>query len=202
MKNSKITNSRIPQILSAFAFLYGCLLLQGCAPIVVGGAVATGAAVAHDRRTTGTVIEDQAIELKIKKAILEDKSLAGKTHINVTSFNNYVLLTGEAPTEELRQKAYQIAKRTPKVSHVFNEITIAAPSSLTARSSDTLLTANVKSRLLADKNVDGTRIKVVTEAGVVYLMGIVTRGEGNRAALIASKVSGVQKVVKLFQYKD
>ena len=184
-----------------FALIAMSLLVQACAPVVVGGA-ATGATVANDKRTTGTFVEDEAIELKIKKAILSDKSLKEMTHINATSFNTNVLLTGEAATEAARQKVVDIAKRTAKVSHVFNEISIAAPSALMSRSSDTLLTANVKSRLLADKSVDGTKIKVVTEAGVVYLMGIVSRQQGNNAALVASRASGVQKVVKLFEYTD
>ena len=117
-------------------------------------------------------------------------------------FNTNVLLTGEAATEETRKKIVSMVKNTQKVSHVFNEITIAAPSAFMARSSDTLLTTNVKSRLLTDKSVDGTKIKVVTEAGIVYLMGITTRNQGSAAALVASRASGVQKVVKLFQYLD
>ncbi len=179
-----------------------CLLVQACAaPLVVGG-VATGAAVANDKRTTGTFVEDEVIELKIRSALLGDKSFKDQIHINATSFNTIVLLTGEATTEAIRQQIVTIAKNIEKVSHVFNEIRIAAPSALLARSSDTLLTSNVKARVLADKTVDGTKVKVVTEAGVVYLMGIVTRQQGANAAQVASKASGVQKVVKLFQYID
>lgn len=178
------------------------LILQGCAPLVVGGAAATGVAVSQDRRTTGTFVEDQAIELKVQQRIREIKALKEKIHINVTSFNTNVLLTGETTTEAAREQVVNVAKNTQKVSHVFNEIVIAAPSALLARSSDTLLTSNVKSRLLADKVVEGTKIKVVTEAGVVYLMGLLTREQGNRAATIASQASGVQKVVKLFEYLD
>ncbi len=191
----------IGQRLGIFGLLTTCLLLQACAPIILGGA-ATGAAVANDTRTTGTFVEDEAIELKIRNALLSDKSMQGIAHINATSFNTNVLLTGEAATEATRQKVVTIAKRTAKVNHVFNEITIAAPSALMARSSDTLLTTNVKTRLLAEKSIKGSRIKVVTEAGVVYLMGIISREQGNGAAIIASRASGVQKVVKLFQYTD
>jgi len=205
MTLSKIINQKIKQgsgqKKNIFVLIAICLLIQGCAPVIVGSA-ATGAAVANDKRTTGTFVEDEAIEIKIKKALLSDKSLNDITHINATSFNTNVLLTGEAATEAARQKVVAIAKRTQKVSHVFNEIIIAAPSALMARSSDTLLTANVKSRLLTDKSVDGTKIKVVTEAGIVYLMGITTRKQGNAAAMVASRASGVQKVVKLFQYLD
>ena len=195
------TNRNLEKITGICSLIIVCFLMQACAPVIVGGA-ATGAFVANDRRTTGTFVEDEAIELKIQNALLSDKSMKGNAHINATSFNTNVLLTGEAATEGARQKIIVIAKNTSKVSHVFNEITIAAPSALMARSSDTLLTSNVKSRLLTDESVNGSRIKVVTEAGVVYLMGIITRKEGGTAALIASRASGVQKVVKLFQYSD
>lgn len=195
----KMTGQSMSQKIAICSLISVCLLLQGCGPILLGGA-ATGAAVINDKRTTGTFIEDEAIELKIRKALLEDVSLKDITHINATSFNTNVLLTGEAVSEGTRQKVFQIVKNTPKVNHIFNEIAIAAPSALLARSSDTLLTSNVKTRLLTDKVVDGTKIKVVTEAGVVYLMGILTRDHGNAAALTASKASGVQKVVKLFEY--
>ncbi|MFK8067649.1 MAG: BON domain-containing protein [Gammaproteobacteria bacterium] len=179
-----------------------CLFIQACAaPLVVGGA-ATGAVVANDKRTTGTFVEDEAIELKIRSALLGDDSFKNQIHINATSFNTNVLLTGEATTEAIRQQIVAIAKNTEKVSHVFNEIRVAAPSALLARSSDTLLTSNVKTRILTDKTVDGTKIKVVTEAGVVYLMGIITREQGTNAAQVASKASGVQRVVKIFQYLD
>lgn len=184
------------------AVVLSSALLSGCAPLIVGGAAATGATVANDRRTTGTFVEDQAIELKIKNTILSDKALNEQSHINVTSFNTNVLLTGEAATEAARNKVIDHAKRTEKVSHVFNEITIAAPSALMARSSDTLLTTNVKTRLFADKSIEGTKIKVVTEAGVVYLLGLVSRKQGDLAAQLTSQVSGVQKVVKLFEYTD
>lgn len=187
------------KIIPGACLLLSSLTLTACAPVIVGSA-ATGAVVASDRRTTGTFVEDQAIELKIKNAILANKTLDKQTHINITSFNTNVLLTGEAVTEESRNQVIKIARDTEKVSHVFNEITIAAPSALVARSSDTLLTTNVKSRLLANKDVAGSKIKVVTEAGVVYLMGLVTRTQGDTAAKVASQASGVQKVVKLFEY--
>ena len=176
-------------------------LLNGCAALVVGGA-ATGANVAHDRRTTGTFIEDEAIELKSLKAILEDKEVSSQTHLNVTSFNTIVLVSGEAPTEELRQRAIQLVRNIDKVSHVHDEITIAGPSSLMSRSGDTFITTKVKTKLIAEKNLDGTHVKVVTENGVVYLMGLLNREDANRATEIARQTGGVQKVVKLFQYRE
>ncbi len=178
-----------------------CLSLQGCAAVIVGGA-ATGAAVAHDSRTTGTVVDDEAIELKAGHAIRRDEELRRQTHINFTSYNNMVLVSGEAPTAELKKRVIEQIRRIPKVRRVYDEITIAAPSSLTSRSSDTLLTASVKGKLLTIRNFDGTRIKVVTEKGVVFLMGLVTRREGGIAAEASRQVSGVQKVVKLFEYTD
>ena len=177
------------------------VILHGCAAVVVGGAAA-GANVAHDRRTTGTFIEDEAIELKSLKAIFEDKEVYEQTHLNVTSFNTIVLVSGEAPTEELRQRVIQIVRNIDKVSHVHNEITIAGPSSLMSRSGDTLITTKVKTKLIVEKNLDGTHVKVITENGVVYLMGLLNREDADKATEIARQTGGVQKVVKLFQYSD
>ena len=181
-------------------FLLLIPLLQGCAAAVVAGG-ATSAAVAYDRRTTGTVIEDEGIELKAVKAFYSDKELNEQAHLNVISYNTVVLVTGEAPSEELRNRAVEIVRNLPKVTHVHNEIKIAAPSSMVSRSSDTLITTKVKSRLLTLKDFDGTRVKVVTENGVVYLMGLLTKEESDLATDAARQVSGVQKVVKLFQYQ-
>jgi len=188
-------------IVQCYLILMTVIVLHGCAAVVVGTG-ATGAAVAHDRRTTGTVIEDQAIELKATQAFFSDKQINDEAHINVTSYNTVVLVTGEAPTEELRDRIISIVRDIPKVTHVYNEVTIAAPSSFVSRSSDSLITSKVKTRLLTLKDFDGTRVKVVTEKGVVYLMGLVTREEGDRATEAARKAGGVQKVVKLFQYLD
>lgn len=179
-------------------------LLQGCAPLIVGTA-ATGASVAHDRRTTGTFVEDQSIELKAAGALGEDPDLKAQAHLNVTSFNMVVLLSGEAPSESLRQRAGDIVARVDKVRRVHNEIQVAAPSSMMTRSSDTLITAKVKTSLFSIKgmeNFDPTRVKVVTENGTVFLMGLLTRAEAEATASAASGVSGVQRVVKLFEYLD
>lgn len=175
------------------------LVLYGCAAAVVTTG-ATAANVAHDRRTTGTFIEDQAIELKAIKTFFSDEEINNNSHINVTSYNQVVLVTGEAPTEELRQRIINIVNKIPKVTRVYNEVTIAAPSALSSRSSDSLLTAKVKTKLLTMGNFDGTRVKVVTEKGVVYLMGLLTRDEAERATDVTRRTGGVQKVVKLFQY--
>ena len=172
----------------------------GCAGLLMGGA-ATGAAVANDPRTTGTVVEDQAIEVKAAGAIRGDAELNQQTHINTTSYNQIVLLTGQAPTEAMRSRIFDMVKGIEKVRHVHNEITIAAPSPVTSRTNDGWLTTNVKTKLFANKELNATKIKVVTEAGTVYLMGLASQTEGDLAAEIASQTSGVQRVVKLFEYK-
>ena len=179
-------------------------LLGGCAAVVVTGA-ATGANAAHDRRTLGAYVDDEGIELKTRLAITEDKEVYSQVHVNIISINGVVLLVGQAPTEALRMKIEDITRGIEKVRVVHNEITIAAPNSYMTRSSDSLITAKVKGSLFGIKGHDGfdpTRVKVVTENGVVYLMGILFRSEADAVATKASRVSGVQKVVKLFEYLD
>ena len=177
------------------------ILLQACAAAIITGGAA-GVSLATDQRTTGTVIEDQSIELKAYKAISDDKELSEKAHLSVTSYDNVVLVTGEAPSEALRRQAVDILRKIQKVTKVHDEITIAAPSSLMSRSSDSLITSKVKARLLAAKKVKSMGIKVVTDKGVVYLMGIVTREQARLATEIARQTGGVQKVVMLFEYTD
>jgi len=179
-------------------------LLGGCAAVVVTGA-ATGANAAHDRRSLGAYIDDEGIELKTRLAITEDKEIYSQVHVNIISVNGVVLLVGQAPTEALRMKIEDITRGIEKVRVVHNETTIAAPNSYMTRSSDSLITAKVKGSLFGIKGHDGfdpTRVKVVTENGVVYLMGILFRSEADAVATKGSRVSGVQKVVKLFEYLD
>jgi len=180
------------------------LMLSGCAAAVigVGAAAGTTAAVAHDRRTTGTFIEDQNIELKAAKSFYSDKEIYDSSHLNVTSYNLVVLITGETPSEDIRNRIVNIVREISKVTHVYDELTIAAPSSWTSRTSDSLITSKVKTKLLTLNNFDGTRVKVVTDKGVVYLMGLLTRAESDVATKVAQETGGVQKVVKLFQYVD
>lgn len=183
-------------------FLLGTALLQGCAGAVVGGAAASGAAV-HDRRTVGTVVDDEIIELKAADSIFSDKELYDNTHINITSYNNIVLLSGEAPNETLRTRVYNNVSKIQKVRKIHNEIAIAAPSSLLTRGSDSLITSKVKVQLFGIKDLKGfdpTRVKVVTENGVVYLLGLTTRTEADAVTQVARRVSGVQHVVRLFEY--
>lgn len=177
------------------------VVLGGCVAAAVTG-TAAGAAVAVDKRTTGTVIEDQSIEFKARQALAENEEIKENSHINIVSYNTVVLLTGEATTEAIRRQIVETVREVPKVSHVHNEISIAAPSSLMARSSDSLITSKVKTKLLAAKDVDGFNIKVVTDKGAVYLMGLIPRDEAERATDVVRRTGGVQKVVKLFQYTD
>lgn len=175
--------------------------LSGCAVVAVGGA-ATATGVSIDRRTPGTQLEDQTIEIKSGQVLNADPEIKEQAHLNVTSYNTVVLLTGETPTEEMKQKVAELVKSIDKVSHIYNEITIAAPSSMMARTSDSYITTKVKTKLFANKEITGIEVKVVTENGVVYLMGIVSRAESEIATEIARQTGGVQKVVKLFQYTD
>jgi osmotically-inducible protein OsmY len=179
-------------------------LLYGCAAAVVGGA-ATSATAAHDRRTVGTFIDDEGIELKARLAIFDDKDLNSQIHINIISINGVVLLVGQAPTEAMRQKASELTLAVPKVRLVHNEMSIAAPNAYMTRSSDSLITAKVKTSLFRIKELkdfDPTRVKVVTENGIVYLMGILTHSEADAVTNAARRVGGVQKIVKLFEYLD
>jgi osmotically-inducible protein OsmY len=171
---------------------------SGCMTLLAGGA-ATGAVVANDKRTTGTVIEDQVIEGKTSEFFSSDGELAEKAHINVTSYNQRVLLTGEAPTEELRKRAGEYANRVAKVRHVFNEIALASPSMGINRTNDGLLTTKVKAKLISIKEISSTDIKVVTEAGVVYLMGLIDSTTGDAIAKQVATIGGITKVVKLFE---
>jgi osmotically-inducible protein OsmY len=175
--------------------------LFACAAVAVGGAAAAGGAVV-DRRTTGTLVEDQTIEIKAIKAIHNDAELNEQAHMNITSYNTIVLITGETPTDAMRQRTMELVKAVDKVTHVYNELTIAAPSSITSRGSDSIITTKVKTKMFADKKVSGIQFKVITEKGIVYLMGIVSRAEAEIATEIARQTGGVQKVVKLFQYTD
>jgi len=177
------------------------VLLQGCAPVVVAGA-ATGAAVVHDRRTVGAMIDDQNIELKIGSKIASDPALRDQTHINVTSLNGVVLLTGEALTAEARDQVLGLAREVNGIRRITNEMAVSEPSSLGSRSKDSLITSAVKSRLLVTRGLDASRVKVVTEAGVVYLMGIVSQAEAELATQQTLTIEGIVRVVKVFEYLD
>jgi len=172
-------------------------LLSACVPLVVGGAAIGGALVATDRRTTGTQIEDEGIELRSIGRINEN--LGSRVHVNVTSYNRQVLLTGEVPSAQDRQLVEQIVSRVDNVRSVVNELAVLGASSLTQRSSDALITGKVKAAMVDSKDLFANAYKVVTERGTVYLMGRVTQREADRATEIARRTGGVQKVVRLLE---
>ncbi len=172
-------------------------LLGGCAPLLVGGAMVGGTLMMMDRRTTGAQVDDQAIELKASNRVRE---LAGdNAHINITSYNRTVLITGEAATEADRSAIEQAVQRVENVRSIVNEVGVMAPSSLTSRSSDTIITSKVKATLVDARDLQANVFKVVTERSVVYLMGRVTEREAGRASELARSVGGVQKVVRVFE---
>lgn len=170
--------------------------LSACAPIVVGGAV-VGSLVATDRRTSGAQLEDEGIELRAGSRIRDN--LGERGHINVNSYNRRVLLTGEVPSAQDKQLVEQIVTRVDNVQLVVNELAVLGNATLTQRSSDTLVTGRVKAALVDAKDLYANAFKVVTERGSVYLMGRVTQREADRATDIARSISGVQKVVRVFE---
>ncbi len=174
-------------------------LLSGCFPFVATG-VGAGALLAADRRTSGAYLEDEEIEVKASGRISEE--FKDQAHVNVTSYNRTVLLTGEVPSAAAKQRVEQIARSVENVRAIDDEVAIMAPSSLASRSSDAYITAKVKGRFLDSKTFPANVVKVITERGVVYLMGIVSHQEGNAAADIASRTDGVLKVITLFEYTD
>ena len=169
--------------------------LSGCAPLLVGGAVMTGI-VATDRRTTGAQVEDEGIELKVTSAVSQD--LGERVHLNVTSFNRKVLLSGEARTQADKDRAEKLAQSQENVQSVVNDLAVAMPSSLTQRSKDVVITSQTKAAFVDAKDLQVNSIKVVTERGIVYLMGRVTAREAKRASDIVRGIGGVVKVVRVF----
>ncbi|MGB1172179.1 MAG: BON domain-containing protein [Marinobacterium sp.] len=151
-------------------------------------------------RTLGNIIEDEAIELKVMVNLSKGSAPLAQSHINVKSFNGQVLLTGQVPNEGVRQEAEQIVGQTREVKRIHNELEIAGPSSTIVRSNDIYLTSRVKLKLLSDKSIEGLRVKVVTENGIVYLMGLVSQREADQAVAIVREVPGVQRIVKVFEY--
>lgn len=172
-------------------------LLSGCGALIVGGVVVGGALVATDRRTTGAQVDDETIEVKSNGRMSE--AFGERARVNTTSYNRMVLLTGEVPTEADKTTAEQTVARVPNVSSVVNELTVGPLNTFGERSKDTFLTTKVKASLVDAKDLFANSIKVTTHRGVVYLMGRVTEREANRASEVARGVSGVAKVVRVFE---
>lgn len=189
--------SRSPLKIAATLLIAACMpVLQGCFALAAAGMGATVIMV-DDRRSTGFYIEDENIELKSRLRINENHKDA---HVNATSYNLTVLLTGEAPTEQMKKDIEATIRAVPSVKAVQNELVVAGNSSLASRSSDALVTTNTKARFINNGKFSINHVKVVTEAGTVFLMGIVTREEGDAAAELARNTSGVSRVVKVFEY--
>ncbi|KON81079.1 BON domain-containing protein [Azoarcus sp. PA01] len=172
-------------------------VLQGCFPLVAGG-VGAGAAMVADRRTSGAYVEDEGIEWRAASA-LRDR-MGDAVHINVTSFNRNVLLTGEAPSEAHRTEIERVVSGVSNVRGITNEVQVAGIASLTSRSNDSVITSKVKARFVDAATFGAHHVKVVTEAGTVYLLGLVTRREADAATDVARTTSGVRKVVRVFEY--
>ena len=188
------------RLLAIIALLATLPLIHGCAPLIAGGAAVTGVLVAQDRRTVGTLTEDEGIELKAAGRIGE--RFKDGVHVNVTSYNRMVLLTGEVPDAAARTEVERIAWAVENVRGVHNELAVAGVSSYTVRSNDAVLTTKVKTRFLDSQKFNPLHVKVVTENSIVYLMGMVRKQEASDATEIARTTSGVQKVVRVFEFLD
>jgi osmotically-inducible protein OsmY len=190
----KISFNRI-----SILFLLSTPLLTGCVAAVATTAL-VGTDMATDRRTSGSYIEDQTIELKSVQAISDNDELDQSSNISITSFNRVVLLVGQAPNEKLRNTASEIVRKIDNVRKVHNEIRISAPGSILSSTNDTWITTKAKSLMLAEKNFASGHIKIITENGEIFLMGLVSRAEADKAITIVRNIDGVERVVQAFEY--
>ncbi|ACQ95882.1 transporter [Burkholderia pseudomallei] len=198
-----MSNSRVRQTLVRTTLVIGlsaglAATLQGCVLAVAGAAAGGGALVATDRRTLGAQTEDR--EIQVKALTQMNNGLPDGSHVNVTVFNRRVLLTGEVPSDAAKQRAEEIVRAINNVNSIVNELAVGPASSLSDRANDSYLEGRVKTAMIAEKGISANNYKVVCERGNVYLMGLVTTDEGSRGADVASRVPGVEKVVKVFQY--
>ena len=195
--NSAIA-TRTLMVVGAFA-ASAVTLLSGCAPLVIGGA-ATAVMMAEDRRSSGVFVDDENIE---NRALLKVKSrFNDQVHVNITSYNRHVLISGEAASELVKKGVEEEVATVAGIKRIFNEMTVGPQAGVLAVSNDARLTTIVKTRFLEANRFQPNHVKVVTEAGVVYLMGIVKRSEADAAAQLASTTAGVSRVVRLFEYLD
>lgn len=182
--------------LTLSAAVLASMLATGCAPLLIGGAMVGGVSVATDRRTSGTQLEDETIEIKASARVREQ--LGDKVHVTVNSYNRVALVTGEATTEEARSALDRIVGGVENVGRVINEVAVMPASSLGSRSSDVVIASKVKAKFIDARDLLSNAFYVVVERGNVYLMGRVTEREANRATEIARQISGVNKVVRAF----
>ena len=172
--------------------------MQGCVPVLVGAGGAAAVTSLEDRRSTGAQIDDESIEIRASNRVSD--RFGNRVHVNVTSYNRIALITGEVPDERAREEVEKIVLAVPNVRGVTNDLQIAGLSSFGSRTNDSYLTTKVRGQLLDTKRISPVHVKVVSEAGVVYLMGIVTDAEADEAVEIARTTGGVRKVVKVFEY--
>ncbi len=187
------------QLLIASIIIASLISLQGCAPAVVVGAATTSFIIAEDRRTTEAFLQDQTIKFRSNDAIYSSKEIGTQVHVNVISYNQQVLLTGEAPTGSIRDQVEAIVTNIPGVKKVYNEIKVQPNSRFESRNNDAMITAKVKGRILRNSAVDPSKIKVVTEHANVYLLGLVTEEEATASVEIAQQVDGVERVIRVFE---
>ena len=178
--------------------LFAAVALQGCVPVLIGAGGAAAVTSLEDRRSTGAQIDDESIEIRATNRV--NDRFGDRAHVNVTSYNRIALVTGEVPDERARDEVEKIVLAVPNVRGVTNDVQLAGVSSLGSRANDSYLTTKGRGRLLDTKRISPVHVKVVSEAGVVYLMGIVTEPEADEAVEIARTTGGVRKVVKAFEY--
>lgn len=189
---------------AAALLLLGATLLSGCAPMLFGAAAVGAAATVHDRRPANIILDDQQIELEAMSALIRNAEIRGRSQISVTSYNRTLLLTGNADTTEVGQEAAALVSRIGKVQRVVDEVRVGPRLDIRRQAEDTFITGRVKTDLIGVRlpGFDPTRVKVVTNDGEVFLMGLVSPAEADAAAERASYVPGVKRVVKLFEYVD
>ena len=192
------SNTRMTNLFRVLAIVATLTTLPGCFPLVATG-IGAAVLVADDRRTTGAILDDETIE---NKALIRIQQRHAEAHVNVTSFNRIVLITGEARNSEIRSDIERIVREVENVRSVQNEMSVAQTSTLMLRGNDTVQTSKVKTRFVEANTFRANHVKVVTENGIVYLMGLVKRQEAQDAADIARSTGGVQRVVRIFEYTD
>ena len=192
------SNTRMTNLFRVLAIVATLTTLPGCFPLVATG-IGAAVLVADDRRTTGAILDDETIE---NKALIRIQQRHAEAHVNVTSFNRIVLITGEARNSEIRSDIERIVREVENVRSVQNEMSVAQTSTLMLRGNDTVQTSKVKTRFVEANKFRANHVKVVTENGIVYLMGLVKRQEAQDAADIARSTGGVQRVVRIFEYTD
>jgi osmotically-inducible protein OsmY len=191
----------LTRLLVLITVVFSGVLVQACAPVIVAGG-ATAAVAASDRRSVGTQLDDENIELTARRKLNDDNRLGDDVHIGITCFNGTMLLTGEATTAEQRDIVVSLVSTLQGVKRVVNEISVTEPTAFASRTHDSWITGKVKTKLLGTENLPARHVKVVTENSVVYLMGLVSQQEGELAAKTTQEVAGVTRIVKLFEYLD